>query len=237
MAILYFCIGQFEKSYAESKRAIDLEPDNFEAYLTYGRTLINTGRATNALEHFAQAKNLEPVSPLLTAWISYGLYLNGQTDSAWKGIEQAMSLDSTLSAVINTGSLVAMATGHNDVARRLIAVTLPVGLMSYKPYVLAKLGDTTAAMRLVSAMESNNPRPWFTEAERALVRLAIGDSAGALNAFEQSARSNGGLGFGIISPADAAFDPVRHTARFAALMRQAGLDMQTFNALRSKQAR
>jgi len=132
---------------------------------------------------------------------------------------------------------VAMATGHDDVARRLMAVALPVGNISSKPYVLAKLGDTTAAMRLISAMESNNPRPWFTDAQRATVRLAIGDSAGALDAFEQSARSSGGLGFVIISPAEAAFDPVRHSARFAALLRQAGLDVRTFNALRAKQPR
>jgi len=237
MGFLYFTTGQSEKSFAESRRAIELEPDNFEAHLTYGRDLIHTGRVADALEQFAHAKSLEPVSPLLTAWISYGLYLNGQTDSAWKGIEQAMSLDSTLLPLINTGSLVAMATGHNDVARRLMATALPVGLMSYKPYVIAKLGDTTGAMQLVSAMESNNPRPWFTDAQRALVRLAVGDTAGALDAFEQSARSSRGLGLIIISPADAAFDPVRHTARFAALMRQVGLDVRTFNALRAKQPR
>ena len=159
MAILYFCIGQFEKSYAESKRAIDLEPDNFEAYLTYGRTLMNTGRATDALEHFAQAKNLEPVSPLLTAWIWHGLYLNGQTDSAWKGIEQAMSLDSTLSAVINTGSLVAMATGHNDVARRLIAVTLPVGLDVVQTVRVGEAGrhDCGDATRVSDGIEQPAP--------------------------------------------------------------------------------
>jgi tetratricopeptide (TPR) repeat protein len=237
LAMLYASTGQWEKSYAESDSAIALEPDNFEAHLTYGRNLINAGRVADALEQFAHAKNLEPVSPLLTAWISYGLYLSGRTDSAWKGIEQAMSLDSTMLPVINNGSLVSLATGHDDIARRLMAVALPVGLMSTKPYVMAKLGDTTGALRLVSAMESNNPRPWFTDAQRATVRLAIGDSAGALDALEQSARSSGGLWEVIISPAAAAYDPVRHTARFAALMRQAGLDVRTFNALRSKQPR
>jgi len=139
--------------------------------------------------------------------------------------------------VINIGSTVALATGHDDVARRLMAVALPVGFMSTKPYVMARLGDTTTAMQLVSAMESNNPRPWFTDAQRATVRLAIGDSAGALTALEQSARSSGGLWEVLMSPAGPAFDPVRHTARFAALMRQAGLDVQTFNALRAKQPR
>lgn len=237
MAILYGSAGQWTKSFGESERAIALEPDNFEAHLTYGRNLIYVGRPADALEHFAKAKELEPVSALLSSWISYALYLSGRTDSAWKGIEQAMSLDSTLLSVINTGSLVAMATGHDDVARRLMAVALPVGIMSYKPYVLAKLGDTTAALRLISAMESNNPRPWFTDAQRATVRLAIGDSAGALTALEQSARSSGGLWEILISPAAPAYDPVRQMARFAVLLRQAGLDVQTFNALRSKQPR
>ena len=97
--------------------------------------------------------------------------------------------------------------------------------------------DTTAALRLVSAMESANPRPWFTDAQRASIRLAVGDTAGALNALEQSARSSGGMWSTLIPVADPAYDPVRHTTRFAALMRQAGLDVQTFNALRAKQPR
>src|SRR6185295_9579641 len=122
LAILYFSTTQWEKAFAELKRAVELEPDNFEARHAYGRTLIQAGRIDDALQHFARAKELEPVLPLLTAWISYALYLNGQTDSAWKGIEQAISLDSTLLPVINTGSLVALASGHNDVARRLISV-------------------------------------------------------------------------------------------------------------------
>jgi len=237
MAILYSSSGQWTKFLAESERAIALEPDNFDAHFTYGRSLVHMGRITDALQQFARAKELEPVSALLSSWISYALFLSGRTDSAWKGIEQAMSLDSTLLPVINTGSVVAMATGHDDVARRLMAVALPVGIMSYKPYVLAKLGDTTAAMQLVSAMESNNPRPWFTDAQRATVRLAIGDTTGALNALEQSVRSSGSLWEILISPAAPAYDPVRHTARFAALMRRAGLDLRTFNALRSKQPR
>jgi hypothetical protein len=41
----------------------------------------------------------------------------------------------------------------------------------------------------------------------------------------------------MISPAAPAYDPVRQMARFAVLLRQAGLDVQTFNALRSKQPR
>jgi hypothetical protein len=41
----------------------------------------------------------------------------------------------------------------------------------------------------------------------------------------------------MLSPADAAYDPVRHTARFAKLMAQAGLSLETANALRAKRPR
>jgi len=235
LGILYASTGEWSKSFAESGRAIELEPDNFEAHFTYGRHALNVGRVADAFRHFAQAKEVEPVSPLLSAWTAYALFLSGRSDSAWKAVEQAVSLDSTLLPVINIGSHVSLSTGHLDIARRLAAVGLPVGTMSTVPYVMAKLGDTTTALRLVSAVASSNPRPWFADAQRASVRLAIGDTAGVLTALEQSARSSGCLWETMISPADPAYDSVRHSARFAALLRQAGLDVETFNALRSNQ--
>jgi hypothetical protein len=138
--------------------------------------------------------------------------------------------------VVNLASLVSVATGHDDIARRLMAAPLPVGGMSNQPYVLAKLGDTTTALRLVAAMESNTPRPWFTDAQRASIKLATGDTAGALNGLDQWARSRSSTMW-IIPPLDPAYDAIRHTARFAALLRQTGLDVQTLTAPRSKRPR
>jgi hypothetical protein len=82
-------------------------------------------------------------------------------------------------------------------------------------------------------MESNNPRPWFTDVARASVMLAIGDSASALSALEQSAHTSGAMWSVFIPLGDPAFDLVRRSPRFAALVRQAGLDVRSFPAVRA----
>src|SRR4029453_15403270 len=123
----------------------------------------------------------------------------------------------------NLGSLMNIATGRPEVARRLMAVAAPVVGITNAPSVYAKLGDTAPAMGLVGQMESTKPRALFTDVQRASVLLAIGDTARALTALEQSARTAGPLWISLIPLLDPAYDPVRQSARFAALVRQAGL--------------
>lgn len=49
------------------------------------------------------------------------------------------------------------------------------------PNVYAALGDTAAASRVVRSMEANKPPPWYADAERATMELAIGDTGVALS--------------------------------------------------------
>lgn len=114
---------------------------------------------------------------------------------------------------------------------RLTARQLPHPMAS-AAYVYAKLGDTATAMRLVAEMESANPRPWSTDGQRASVMLATGDSARALSTVEQSARTTGPTWIALIPLRDPAWDLVRQSRRFAALVRQAGLDERSLTARR-----
>jgi len=232
MAMAYPSSGQWENAVTEFKRAIELEPDNFEARFSYGRILLLRGSVTEALGQLARARKLEQTSGLVSAWTSYALFLNHQPDSALKEIARAIVLDSTLSATTNLGATMSLAMGHPELARRLMVLERPVFFMTNAPYVFAKLGDTATANRLVAAMESNIPRPWFTDVARASVMLAIGDSASALRALEQSARTSGAMWSFFIPLGDPAFDLVRRSPRFAALVREAGLDVRSFPAVR-----
>ena len=117
-----------------------------------------------------------------------------------------------------------LGTGHLVDARRLIEAQRanPMGTAAYG---YAMLGDTAAAMKIVRQMESAKPRPpWSAEVQRATVMLAMGDSAGAPTALEHSAQAPGPLWVWVISPRDPAFDLVKQSKRFAALVRQAGMD-------------
>ena len=109
-------------------------------------------------------------------------------------------------------------------AHDLVAVTPRVDVMTYAPYVYAKLGDTVTANALVNAMESSQARPWFTDIARATVRLAVGDSVAALAALEAGERASGSAWYIYAPVADPMWDPVRNSPRFITLLRRAGID-------------
>ena len=105
--------------------------------------------------------------------------------------------------------------------------------MSNAAYVLAQAGDTAAAWRLVRGLEAQSPAPWFTDVARGSVLLAVRDTAKALAALERSAARSGGIWTEFISVADPAYDGVRRSARFAALLRAGGLDDRLLNPPRA----
>lgn len=220
----HFVAGEWEMSDAEMERALELEPDNASARQAFARQLIVRGRISEAIDQLERARKVEATSPLIAAWISYAYFLAGRRDSALAESERAIQLDSMLLPATNLGALINLAVGRANVARRLVAATPRAGVMSNAPYVYAKLGDTATANRLVGAMESNDPRPWFTDVARASVSLAMGDSAGALSLLERSSRATGPLWTEFIPVVDPAFDLLRQSPRFAALLRQARLD-------------
>lgn len=113
-----------------------------------------------------------------------------------------------------------------------------MGGMTNAPYVYAKLGDTVAANRVVRAMEANSPPPWYAEMERASVSLAVGDTAGTLAALERLAQTAGPAMISqLFSVIDPVYDPLRQSPRFAALLRQATLDVRSLTAPRAGRPR
>jgi len=217
--------ARWEASDIEMRRAIQLDPDNAMARQAFARQLVARGYADEAVNQLGRAGKVEPTSPIISAWLAYAFFLQGRTDSALAEAVRAAQLDSTLLPVTNLASLVNLALGKRDAARRLISMT-PVGAMTNAPYVYAKLGDTAAANRVVRDMEARNPRPWFLDVAKASVSLAIGDTAAALGALERSARGSAAAWVYFIPLGDPIYDPVRHSQRFADLLRQANVDLR-----------
>ena len=223
IAMVYASNGEWGVATTHFRHAIALNPDNFDTHFNYGRLSTMRGDLREARRQFEEAKSIEQTSPLLFGWSAYVDFLNGNAELARVESLRAFRLDSTQSAVANLGALVQLATGSAEEARRLAAphASHP---MTTAPYVFAKLKDTAAALRVVTAFESANPRSWVADVQRATVMLAIGDSARALSALEQSARASGPMWIAVIPPCDPAWDLVRQSRRFATLVREAGLD-------------
>jgi len=228
--------GRWDDADAEFRHAVALEPDNFAARQTFARWLVDWGRTADAMDQLDQARKLERLSPLVSAWLSYAFFASGQTDSALAQSARAIQLDSTLLPATNLGALINLSLGRPDVARRLMAAVPPPGVMSNAAYVAAKLGDTAAANRMLNAMEASKPRPWFADVARASVFLALGDSANALTSLEHSARATGSLWIVYIPVVDPAYDLLRPNPRFAALLRGTGADIARITSPRGGRA-
>jgi tetratricopeptide (TPR) repeat protein len=234
LGTVYAQAGRWDDAFAEFQRAVERDPDDVPARVTYGRYLILAGRPSEAMAQLQEGKRVERVSPLISAWIAYAYYFTGQMDSAYAESQKAIQLDSTFLPAANIGMLVRLAQGKLDEARR-IALRTPASVMTNAPYVLARAGDTASANRLLRAMGSATPRPWFADPAEAFVALALGDSAAALSALERSQRTAGPVWAEYLGGFDRAYDLVRRSPRFLALLRQTNLDIGRFDQMRRGQ--
>jgi tetratricopeptide (TPR) repeat protein len=226
---MYFQLSDDAHAVAEFQRALALDPNDVNARFTFGRFLMTRARPAEALVQFRRAQRSERVSPLLSIWAGYAQFLLGHADSAAQESALAVQLDSTLMPVVNIASMINLGLGRPAAARRIVAVGVPVEAMSVLPHVYARLGDTVTAMRLVQQMEAHHPPLWFAGEARASVFLGIGDTARALAAYDQV----GKVSKSYMNLADPAFDPIRGSARFTALLRRSGLDPAALAALRA----
>ena len=223
LSMAHFFAGQWQTSDVDMRHAIRLEPDNANARITFARQLIIRSMTGEALEQLDRARKLEPTSPIVSAWLSYAYFLDGRTDSALAESARAAQLGGTLLPVTNLGSLVNVAVGSKDAARRLVDAATTTE-MTNAAYVYAKIGDTATANRLVHETETRSPRPWFADVARASVSLALRDTAAALSALERAARESGAMWVYFAPLGDPMYDGIRRSPRFAALVHAANLD-------------
>jgi serine/threonine-protein kinase len=225
LGVAHGYLGQWTTSDADMRRAVQLEPDNAAARQAFARQLVVRGVADEAFEQLERARKLEPTSPIISAWLGYSYFLVGRPDSAIAEITRAVQLGATLLPVTNFGSLLYLAVNRRDEARRLLDGAGSTE-MTNAPYVYAMLGDPAAANGAIRDMEARTPRPWFVDVAKASVMLATGDTAAALTELEQSQRSAGAIWVYYLSLVDPAYDKVRNSPRFAALLRTANVDLR-----------
>lgn len=128
--------------------------------------------------------------------------------------------------------LMNLSIGRKDSALR-IARQVEGPAMSPVLYVYAATGDSTTALRMLREIEARQPRPWFSRSARFTVMLGLGDTSRALAALEAAA-SAGDRWFSYLLPRDRAYDPIRRSARFAVLVRRAGLPDSFLTAPRAR---
>jgi TolB-like protein len=229
LGMLYQHEYNWKLALEELRRAVDYSPDDASARLQYGRTLLYTGDYYGAKSQFQQARQSDPYSAVASRWLADAYAMGGQRDSALAEGRRSLQIDST--GLMAAGvALTFTDLGLKEEARALVRPMPNTSVFAtYKGNVLARAGDRSGAMKLLRDFESRHPRPWLGELAIAMISLGLGDTARAISALERSTDA------GEIWPAfhalsEPAFDGIRGSPRFAALVRRVGLDEKIFTA-------
>jgi serine/threonine-protein kinase len=159
--------------------------------------------------------------------LAYCLALLGRYDEAIAEGRRAYDLDSSLSVVHSTLARALLISGRPDDAHALARARLPVPFNGVAAYVLGATGDSAAAAAIVRELEARPRGDWQRARTLGYAYLGIGDTARSLSALENAANPGEGP---LVPLVDPMFDPLRRSARFAAVVRSFGLDDRVITA-------
>jgi serine/threonine protein kinase/tetratricopeptide (TPR) repeat protein len=208
---------QWEQAEDEYRLARQLESDEPEVHIQYGRHLLFRGRTREALQEFQSARHADPASGIVLTWVAYTYFLLGQRDSASAINEQALQIVPMSAPTRGQGTLIYLGLGKLREARALGGRSL---------YMLAVTGDSAQVRARLGALD--NARP-MSEGQRANALLGLHDTTAALTALER-ATDAGDMWYSSEPTTDPMYASVRGTRRFEALLRRVGLDPRPLGA-------
>ena len=212
---------QWDSAATEYQTAVRWRRDgDLEPYIQYGRHLLFRGRVRDGMQQFMLARRSEPASALVSAWVSYAYYLDGQLDSALAESRRAYQSDSMNTTMLTHGMLIRQSLGLTAESRRFANRTPflnPVGL-----YVFSLQGDSAMALARLRQAALSKPPPSGLSMARASVLLGAQDTAGALAALKK-ATDDHEIWASYQAVLDPIYAPLWPSARYAALLRRVGL--------------
>ena len=177
----------------ELERGIALNPSSAEGHLFYAWYLALQGRTQDALTEVAKANELDQLSALITTRHANMLQFAGRDAEAVPLLRRALTLDSTFFFARLELAFSLLRLGQRDDARRLISretVYTSGGEGAYSIWILAQLGDSSAARAQARQMEGATKHRYVSADAIASAYAAIGDTTRALDMLERAAEEH-----------------------------------------------
>lgn len=211
---------------ASLKRAIELNPSLMEAHLALAHLLVVLGRFDEGLDEARQARELDPLSPMVNALYAGFLTAAGQSEAARKQIQRALDLRPGFWIALHIrggmsldrgdpGAAIAdfeLAVEHSQRASQMLAL-LAMGC--------AGAGDRTRAQAVLDELEARRAVGYVPATSFAAVNLALGDTDAALDELERAHRERDIRM--VFLKIDARWNALRAHPRFLALAQRMGL--------------
>ncbi|HTI62682.1 MAG TPA: protein kinase [Gemmatimonadaceae bacterium] len=213
------------------EHAFALDSSNVQAARAYWGALALSGRVDESVRQIRRATRIDPLSPT-TYWVAAIVMLNARRqDSALAMARRAVELDTAVSGVAHLAyALTLFTAGKVDSARRMLAGAAHVPQDSpWLGYLLAATGDRAGAAAYLQQLDAERGHSAFANTARAWTYLGGGDTTRALDALDAALRAHEPFAFS--APLGMPeYDPIRHSARFAAVIKGYGLDPAEFGA-------
>ncbi len=207
------------------RRALTLSPSSVYAHMWYGTFLLTPlGRHDEAIAEIQRAKTLDPVSLPVRFNAGYRYYFARQYDEAIAECQTALELDPTFPALHTVlGFSYAALRRYNDAIREIRAA-LPDSVVTgiaVLGYVYALAGRDAEARSILAEVKERSTRTYVIPLDLSIIYAALGERDEAFHWLRKAFEERDPL-LVFINVA-AWYDTVRDDPRFAALVRDLGI--------------
>ena len=220
--------SQWETANAEYQRAIALDSNYTVTYRLSLSALAMQAREADAIAAARVLMERDPLSSASASVIALMQMSFGRRDEALASARRAVELDSA--GPMSRGFLAAaeFTVGHRDAAVQVAKTASRIPTTTpWIGWVLAGGGERQAAADLARMVQANRDRHASADLTAAFVALGGGDTTAALDYLERAVRARDAIG--VMAPFGLpVYDPVRGSARFAAVVRASGADPAPF---------
>jgi serine/threonine-protein kinase len=208
------------------KRALELAPNSVLAHRLYGCFLMTQGRPAAALAEFCRARELDPLSPVVSVLSSIAYFFAREPQNALKHARKALAIDDSFWLAHWSAAL-----AHEQFGQLIEALGQleSAGNSESSPWitalrarVYAKLGNTEIARAILRDINKRAGTEWVAPYLVATVYFALGEIDEGFQWLEKAFDEyDENLNFIAVDPI---LDSLRSDPRFIEIMDRAGLE-------------
>jgi TolB-like protein/DNA-binding winged helix-turn-helix (wHTH) protein/Tfp pilus assembly protein PilF len=222
----------------EFRRAIELNPNYANGHHWYAEFLSLVGRHAQAIAESQRARELDPLSSIIDAWVSSRYYFARHYEDAIKEGRNAVDLGPdfapahlVLGHAYEQKGMLKEAVAEFEAASRLGGGSIYSASLAH---ALARAGRRSEALNLLDALRATARRRFVSSYDLAICEIGMGNKEQTLDLLTAAVQEHSPrVAFIGVDPR---FDDLRADRRFAALLRLLGLQSETSPAFPEPQS-
>jgi serine/threonine protein kinase/tetratricopeptide (TPR) repeat protein len=202
------------------KRALALNPDDGTTHMRYALALPYFERFDDAVGEIGRARQVDPLSPVISANVGKILHLARRYDQAIQEHRKALELDPNFWLTHqNLGLTYALTRAYDQATaefQRAIDLSDSSGAKAYLAYAYAVSGQSREARKILDELHTRAPQEYISPFDLAAAYTGLGDRDRAFSWLEKAYQERVRLMPSL--KVDPLFDPLHSDPRFAALI-------------------